>query len=91
MNPLKHFIKRDISKDRSIDDNHKEIEGNNTKNLYPRSPYAGKLLDPLKDSKENLKAGACPTCHKAHYNNPKLVRGEPIICKHCGTFIEHQR
>ena len=32
MNPLHHFIKRDISKDRSIDDEHKEIEGHNTKN-----------------------------------------------------------
>lgn len=28
MNILKHFIKHDISKDRSIDDNHKAIEGN---------------------------------------------------------------
>jgi hypothetical protein len=31
MNPLRHFIKRDISKDRSIDDDHKETEGNNSK------------------------------------------------------------
>lgn len=34
MNPLKHFITRDISKDRSIDDNHKATERNTKKYNY---------------------------------------------------------
>jgi len=34
MNPLNHFIKRDISKDRSIDDEHKATERNMKKYNY---------------------------------------------------------
>jgi hypothetical protein len=34
MNPIKHFIKKDISKDRSIDDNHKATEKSKKKYNY---------------------------------------------------------
>jgi hypothetical protein len=34
MNPIKHFIKKDNSPSRSIDDDHKAIEGNNSP--YPK-------------------------------------------------------